>query len=155
MDSDNAENAEKADVPDESENHLKETKDESRFKANYFLGYRITNGTILENIEEFQNDLISANENFANFVEAPCKAHVTLPVLQLDRKSDEVDKCIKLLTENLKIDIKDNENKVKFQGVGKFGSRVLFAKPVTGVPFLKSIFSVTQKILVEGQSWTE
>ena len=57
MDSDNAENA---DIPDESESHLKETKDTSRFKANYFLGFRITNGTILENIEEFQNDLISA-----------------------------------------------------------------------------------------------
>ena len=147
MDSDNAENA---DIPDESESHLKETKDKSRFRANYFLGFRITNGTILENIEEFQNDLISAHENLANFVEAPCKAHVTLPVLQLDRKSDEVDKCIKLLTENLKFEIQNNDNIVKFQGVGKFGSRVIFAKPVTGVPFLKSIFSLTQKILVEG-----
>merc|ERR1712098_916643 len=109
-----------------------------------------TNQNILDNIDEFQNDLIASNENLKNFVEPPCKSHVTLPVLQLDRKTEEVEKCVKLLSENLKIEVPDRGNKVKFQGVGKFGSRVIFAKPVTGALFLQSIFSLTKNILVQG-----
>ena len=62
---------------------------------------------------------------------------------------DVLEKCIRLLTENLKIKTQEHDNKVKFQGVGRFGSRVLFAKPVTGVSFLQSIFSLSQKILTD------
>lgn len=126
-----------------------EMKDNSQFKPNYFLGLRITNHTILENIEKFQNDIISSNEDIKNFAVASCKSHVTLPVLQLDKKSEDLEKCIRLLTENLKIKTQEHDNKVKFQGVGRFGSRVLFAKPVTGVSFLQSIFSLSQKILTD------
>jgi len=118
------------------------------FKPNYIVGFRITNNAIFEKIEEFQNDLIASKEVPELFTHV--QLHITLNLLELQKV--EVPKCVELLQKNFKgeWEIKDDENIVKFQGVGDFFHKALFAKPVAGVPFLKSLFSIIQRILEDG-----
>jgi len=116
------------------------------FKPNYIVGFRITNSAIFEKIEEFQNDLIASKEVPELFTHV--QLHITLNLLELQKI--EVPKCVELLQKNFKAEYKDEENIVKFQGVGDFFHKALFAKPVSGVPYLKSLFSMIQKIMEDG-----
>ena len=122
----------------------------TEFKANHFLAIRVCNKNILDNIEVFQAYQMMTDESLKKFVKSSVKAHVTLNVLQLDSK-EEVDKCIKLLTENFKI--KANEKTtLRFQGIGKFGKKIVYAKPIKGAgeEILQSIFTDINKVLVDG-----
>lgn len=122
----------------------------STFRANYFLAIRINNENLLRNIEVFQDHQIVVDENLKKFCESSVKAHVTLNVLQLD-STDDITKCIKLLNENLIVEEK-SECKLKFKGVGKFGKKIIYAKPIKdeGEEILQSLFSNIKRILDEG-----
>ena len=120
--------------------------------VNYFFGVRIKNKDILSNIESFQKDYISANEELKKNIEEPSKAHITLNVLYL--KEEEVEPCANLIREKLKLSLPDEETEerrtLKIQGVDKFGSRVVWAKPVGGVDFLLKLRQEIIRILLEG-----
>ena len=117
--------------------------------VNYFFGVRVKNTDILSNIEKFQKDYISANEDLSKHIEEPSKAHITLNVLHL--KEEEVEPCSKLIREKLVLSLTDEERRtLKIQGVDKFGSRVVWAKPVGGVEFLEKLRQELIRILLEG-----
>ena len=117
--------------------------------VNYFFGVRVKNADILSNIEKFQKDYISANEDLSKHIEEPSKAHITLNVLHL--KEEEVEPCSKLIREKLVLSLTDDERRtLKIQGVDKFGSRVVWAKPVGGVEFLEKLRQELIRILLEG-----
>ena len=117
--------------------------------VNYFFGVRLTNPDILSNIESFQQEYASANEELLKDIEAPSKAHITINVLYL--KEEEVEPCADLIREKLSLSLTDEERTLKIQGVDKFGSRVVWAKPIGGVEFLEKLRRELFRILLEGK----
>ena len=117
--------------------------------VNYFFGVRLTSPDILSSIETFQQDYVSANEELVKAIEAPSKAHITINVLHL--KEEEVEPCADLIREKLSLSLTDEERTLKIQGVDKFGSRVVWAKPIGGLEFLEKLRRELITILLEGK----
>ncbi len=117
--------------------------------VNYFIGVRLADPDILSNIESFQQDYASANEELAKSIEAPSKAHITINVLHL--KEEELEACAALIREKFSLSLTDEERTLKIEGVDKFGSRVVWAKPTGGVEFLEKLRRELITILLEGK----
>ena len=117
--------------------------------VNYFIGVRLADPDILSNIESFQQEYVSANEELAKSIEVPSKAHITINVLHL--KEDELEACAAFIREKFSLSLNDEERTLKIQGVDKFGSRVVWAKPTGGVEFLEKLRKELITILLEGK----
>ena len=116
--------------------------------VNYFFGVRISHPNILGNIASFQQEYISENEELFKQLEEPNKSHITLNVLHLTE--EQIDPCVKLIREKLNTTFTEEERTIKIQGVDKFGSKVVFAKPTEGVEFLGKLRTDLNTILMEG-----
>ena len=69
-------------------------------KPNYFLGIKITNPALLENVDKIQKQIIAENTGVAAFLEPPSKSHITLAVMNLS--PDELEACGSLIAEKFK-----------------------------------------------------
>jgi len=125
----------------------------SFINPNYFLGLRITSSSILEKIGKLQTELISKNEVLSNYIEPPCKAHVTLSVMHLE--DDELETCKSMLQEKFKPNLSEADRTLTFEGLGRFGNRVLFVKPHTGIESLQKMHEDLQNLLIESELKTE
>ena len=67
--------------------------------VNYFIGVRLADPDILSNIESFQQEYVSANEELAKSIEAPSKAHITFTINVLHLKEEELEACAALIRE--------------------------------------------------------
>ena len=119
-------------------------------KPNYFLGVKITNPALLENVDKIQKQIIAENTGVAAFLEPPSKSHITLAVMNLS--PDEVEACGSLIAEKFKPGFTVKQRTIQFRGIGNFGSRVLFSKPdeeCEGFNTLHKIREQLQNILLE------
>ena len=93
-----------------------------------YLPFQVDNEEIQQNMKEFQTLCLTQEPRLRQCVVPPQKAHITLLVLHLeDQRLEEA----KIMFEEMCRDhfSKDDIFDVEFEGVGTFGSRVLFAKP--------------------------
>jgi len=107
----------------------------------------------LEKIDKLQTDLIAKNEVLAKYIEPPCKAHITLSVMHLD--DEELETCKNMLQEKYKQSLSEAERTLSFEGIGRFGNRVLFVKPNTGIESLQKMQLELQNLLIESDLKTE
>ena len=123
---------------------------ETKVKPNVFLALHITSDAVKENLEKVQQDYIGKDERLKEFLVPIAGAHITLVVFHVEEER---------LVESKKILRKVFEDKLEgkhfqsivFKGLGKFGSKVVYAKPVEGQNVLTSIREVfSQQLLDHG-----
>ena len=107
----------------------------------------------MEKIDKLQNELIAKNEVLSKHIEPPCKAHITLSVMNLD--DDDLETCKNMLQEKFKPNLTEADRTLTFEGIGRFGNRVLFVKPNLGIESLKKMHLELQNLLIESEIKTE
>jgi len=99
-------------------------------------------------IEELQEDLVKNDERLKEFVVNTAKAHVTLVVFHVEEERlDEAKQVLKNIYVKY-VQGKVIEN-IVFDGIGKFGSKVIYAKPVQGLGDLTIFNKVFTNGLIE------
>ena len=107
-----------------------------KIKPNVFLAIPITSDVIKAKIEELQKDFVAKDKRLKEFVVTTAKAHITLVVFHVEEKRIEEAKEVVRNIYAKNVEGKDIEN-IVFDGIGKFGSKVIYAKPVQGLDHLK------------------
>lgn len=99
-----------------------------RFTPNYFLGFKVYNPIIHQNVKNFQQELIKNKPAlYPTFIKVP-KLHITLAVTYL-ANDNEVDRVCKLLQEwgskNIESFVK-NPIEINFKGITLLKGRVAY-----------------------------
>eukprot|EP00092_Neocalanus_flemingeri_P020153 GFUD01021818.1.p2 GENE.GFUD01021818.1~~GFUD01021818.1.p2 ORF type:complete len:211 (-),score=55.11 GFUD01021818.1:220-852(-) len=101
-------------------------------KPNFFLAIPVANSDVKENIEQLQQDYLAKDDRLKEFVVPVATAHVTLVVFHVEeQRLEESKRVVRAIYDECFVD-KNFEN-IVFRGLGKFGSKVIYAKPVEGL----------------------
>lgn len=116
-------------------------------KPNYFVAIQITDKKTIKGLIDEQRDILSRYPDYEDFLIPPNSFHLTLTVLQLDSDT-EIQACIEAMNQ-AKADIVDMAKKagnLTFQGLDRFGTKVIFAKVIFSNQFLVLVDAIRNSL---------
>ena len=120
----------------------------SRVKPNVFLAVPITSDNIKENLGKLQQEYLAKDERLKEFVVPIEVAHLTLVVFHV--KEERLEECKRVLRKVFNDYFLGHDMKnIVFKGLGKFGSKVIFARPVSSLTELNDLNETFSKELIE------
>lgn len=106
----------------------------TKLPPNYFVSIPIENNELINNLVNFNNEILDANKAVEDFLVPPTSYHLTLCVLRIENP-DELEAAKMSLVDTIskyfefvKEEEKSKSIKLKFEGIGEFFNKTFFVK---------------------------
>lgn len=123
-------------------------------RPNMFTAIRTDNPKLISELRKVQEAAVEDNYDAKDYIVPLAEAHVTLSVFELlDMRQEAF--LIQEFQRSLagkKSELLELDKKLEFCGLGCFGDKILYAKPIGGTDFLKCAHDILEKVIYDNNS---